>query len=214
MFKHKRNVYSISHQQSVYAVCDSRKFKDSNVLFRRNDSREAGVIEKIFLHRRSGPARTRITQAFVVVKVYDRVDGEDRFQSHGDAGGFCCKPNPTVTQLIPLDTVLSHLAVTEVLEEGFVHMLPISRVSVLFFHRVSEVAADACFSRLCCHWRRTSVSNDRLSVVAQEAIHWRYHALLGATYIANPVDSVSLRFRTAPTSWYGHAYFRVLPCNK
>lgn len=122
-------VSAISKRQDVYAIWNSPRYKDSRIMFLWDNVRYAGVIQRILLYRHRQSSGLEKTRAFVLVQWHERVDKEDPFQRHGDAGGFCCKPGSVSMRLIPLEAVASHVAWTELHDEGVVHVLPLNRVS-------------------------------------------------------------------------------------
>lgn len=122
-------VEAISIHQNVYGVWHSSKYRDSRVVFRREGNTLAGIIQKIFIHHHPLPLRQRLTGHYVLVSVFEAIDGEDRFRRYGDAGGFCCKPQSTSKVLIPLQSIISHAAFTEIPDEDLIHVLPLNRVS-------------------------------------------------------------------------------------
>lgn len=120
---------SISHRNSIYATGNSRRYRDSSVLFKSGEAEEAGVIDSIFVHEYRDPLSDNVhADSYILVDMYDRMDDDDRFRKYGYAGGFCCQPVTSSKHLIRLEDLLCHVALTKFEEEGLVHVLPVNRV--------------------------------------------------------------------------------------
>jgi hypothetical protein len=120
---------TISFDNNVYAIWNSRRYRDSTILYKYDDEERAGVIQTIFLHHhRFSSGQTKCTR-YLSVEEYRRTQNLDRYQKYGYAGGFLCDLGGKTSRLVRLESVIGHVAVTEIPEEGFVHILPISRVS-------------------------------------------------------------------------------------
>ncbi|KAJ3544294.1 hypothetical protein NMY22_g2823 [Coprinellus aureogranulatus] len=118
---------AVSHGLNIYAPWNSPRYRDSRVLFRYNGEEKAGIIQKIFMHRYRPPTGQPEISIYLIVKAFDKIDGEDRFLRYGYAGGFLSKPGPTNLSLIPAKSILCHVALTDITEEEVIHVLPINR---------------------------------------------------------------------------------------
>ncbi|RXW15897.1 hypothetical protein EST38_g9952 [Candolleomyces aberdarensis] len=125
-------VNAISYRNNVYAIWNSRRYRDSAVLYKADGEERAGVIQTIFLHHhRFSSGQTKRTR-YLSVEEYKRTQNHDRYQVYGHAGGFLCDLGARRFRLIQLDSVIAHVAVTEIPEEAMVHILPISRTLLSF----------------------------------------------------------------------------------
>lgn len=121
---------AISQQANVYAIWESLKYKDSSVLYQDKVGRGAGVIQKIFLHNHQSSLGVRSMGQFFVVRRYEAIAPElDGFRQYGPAAGFCSRPLTNLLKVVPLRSVICHVAVTEFPEDEMVHILPVNRVS-------------------------------------------------------------------------------------
>ncbi|KAJ3525918.1 hypothetical protein NMY22_g10376 [Coprinellus aureogranulatus] len=123
---------AIPYRCNIYACWSSPRYRDSAVLFQHSGCEKAGVIQKIFLHRYLPQDGEATICAYLILKTFDRIDGQDRFSHYGHAGGFLCKPNPTVLTLIPIQAVICHVGLTDLNEEQAIHALPINRTVLSF----------------------------------------------------------------------------------
>ena len=125
---------AISHRQSVYSSWESLRFRDSAVLVDDEGVEKAGLVQAIFLHRYPQTSGGLKTDAYLTVKTYEKVEGDDPYRRYGRAGGFCCKPDAKSLRIVTLDSILCHVALTRFESEGpgddsYIHVLPINRVS-------------------------------------------------------------------------------------
>lgn len=122
---------AISHKNNIYAIWDSQRYRDSAILYQHQGEERAGVIQKIFLHQHRLSSGEETTSKYLLLAEYGEADIEqDHFRRYGHAGGFTCRGPPQIMRLIALENVICHVAVTDVAEEGFIHILPINRVCV------------------------------------------------------------------------------------
>jgi hypothetical protein len=120
---------TISFHINVYAIWNSRRYRDSAILYKYGGEERAGVIQTIFLHQhRFSSGQTKRTR-YLSVEEYRRTQNPDRYHRYGHAGGFLCNLGEKTPRLVQLESVIGHVAVTEIPEEAIVHILPISRVS-------------------------------------------------------------------------------------
>ncbi|KAJ2915181.1 hypothetical protein MD484_g5232, partial [Candolleomyces efflorescens] len=119
---------SISYQHDVYGTWNSPRYRDSAILYSHDGDERAGIIQKIFLHRHKTSRGEDTTSRYVLTAEYRTVArNEDRFRKYGSAGGFSCIPAPQIVRLIRLESVICHIAVTDITEQTIVHILPINR---------------------------------------------------------------------------------------
>jgi hypothetical protein len=122
---------AISFAGNTYAIWDSRRYRDSVVLYDHGKNGEkAGVIQSIFLHHHQLSTREMHTSQYLSVLEYTATQTDGCFRRYGQAGGFCCSLNPTTARLIRLESIICHVAVTTFDEEDMVHILPLSKVSI------------------------------------------------------------------------------------
>jgi hypothetical protein len=125
---------AITHRNSVYAIWESLRYKDSSVLYEdHRGCRTAGVIQDIFkLDHRYSSGEIAVLPFVVLRKYKPMAEEEDPYRRYGMAGGFSCelKLTPAV-EIVALNSVLCHVAVTAFPEYNYTHILPINRVSGL-----------------------------------------------------------------------------------
>ncbi|RXW15593.1 hypothetical protein EST38_g10261 [Candolleomyces aberdarensis] len=124
---------AISYKSNVYAIWDSQRYRDSAILYQHEGEEQAGVIQKIFLHQHRLSSGEEKMSRYLLLAEYQHTDrDQDRFRRYGHAGGFTCRGSPQTVQLIPLESVICHVAVTDFAEEGLLHVLPINRTLFSF----------------------------------------------------------------------------------
>lgn len=118
----------ISHKGICYGTLDSRHHGDSAIIF--SPEHKMGVIHKIF--RLRGEWYLYIYQRTFL----NRPDFEDPYIKHGFAAGFLCEPARTATpHVIRMADIISHCAVTPILEGDCIHVMPVDRVSEYHINR-------------------------------------------------------------------------------
>ncbi|RXW16634.1 hypothetical protein EST38_g9220 [Candolleomyces aberdarensis] len=124
---------AISYKSNVYAIWDSQRYRDSAILYQHEGEEQAGVIQKIFVHQHRSSSGEEKMSRYLLLAEYQHTDRDlDRFRRYGHAGGFTCRGSPQTVRLIPLESVICHVAVTDFAEEGLLHVLPINRTLFSF----------------------------------------------------------------------------------
>ncbi|RXW19244.1 hypothetical protein EST38_g6612 [Candolleomyces aberdarensis] len=121
---------AITHRNSVYAVWNSLRYKDSAILYiDQEGSRNAGVIQEIFKLDHRYSSGKAVVLPFVILRKYNQMaEQEDPYRQYGIAGGFSCELELTSTiEIVAMSQVLCHVAVTSFAEHNFTHILPINR---------------------------------------------------------------------------------------
>ncbi|KAJ2913364.1 hypothetical protein MD484_g7039, partial [Candolleomyces efflorescens] len=119
---------SISYHHDVYGVWNSQRYRDSAILYRYNGDECAGIIQKIFLHRHKTSRNEDTTSRYLLIAEYLPIaKDEDLFRKYGYAGGFSCLAGRQLVRLVRLESVICHIAATEIAEQSIVHVLPINR---------------------------------------------------------------------------------------
>ena len=125
-----------------YSASDATKFRDSHIIFHHPTRREldpggqiAGVVNAIFQYTYNAQGGEHVTDYYLLVREYLRVDATDGvhdiYKVFGFAGGFLCRCDPTQVHVIRRTDVVSHFALTPVWRQNkrFNHVLPVDRVS-------------------------------------------------------------------------------------
>ncbi|KAJ2932129.1 hypothetical protein H1R20_g4968, partial [Candolleomyces eurysporus] len=102
---------AISYDGNTYAIWNSRRYRDSAVLYNHgNGGEKAGVIQSIFLHRHRLSTGESQTNRYLSVLEYAPTQTDEHYR-----------------RLIRLESISCHVAITTFNEEDMVHVLPISR---------------------------------------------------------------------------------------
>jgi len=136
------SVDDISISGVSYSTSDATKFRDSHIIFHHPTRQEldpgdqiAGVINAIFQYTYDAQGGERVTDHYLLVREYLRVDATDSvhdiYEVFGFAGRFLCRCDPTQAHVIHRMDVVSHFALTPVWRQNkrFNHVLPVDRVS-------------------------------------------------------------------------------------
>lgn len=138
------SVNEVSLRGVCYGTSLSSKFRDSTVMFQPSPCDElsverplaAGIVQTIFQHtyKSSHPDQPAVTGVYAIVQEHPRMDqNDDPYPEFGFAGGFLCKDEATELHVIELPQIVSHFALTRLLDEGYFHAMPLDRVRLSFF---------------------------------------------------------------------------------
>jgi len=125
-----------------YSTSDVTKFRDSHIIFHHPTRQEldpggqiAGVVNAIFQYMYDVQGGEHVTDYYLLVREYLRVDATDSvhdiYKVFGFAAGFLCRCDPTQVHVICRTDVVLHFALTPVWQQNkqFNHVLPVDHVS-------------------------------------------------------------------------------------
>lgn len=111
----------ISYKGICYGIVGSRHHRDSTIIF--SPGNIMGSILKIFCF--SGEWYFFVHEHLFL----NRPGFEDPYIKHGFAAGFLCESAAATQRVIKMTDIISHCAVTPILEGDCIHVMPVDRVS-------------------------------------------------------------------------------------